>query len=76
MTKLRDITELNVPRNDHLASLIVHMVKENVLSQPVRGIIRKIIHSPINSTDGIKALLDKPLNNQRCINILRPAVFR
>ena len=52
------------------------MEKENKLSQPARDIIRKIIHSPINSKDGIKLSWDTPLNNQRCLNILRPTVLR
>ena len=54
MTELRDITKLHVQCNDHLASLVINMEKENKLSQPARYIIRKIIHSPINSKDGIK----------------------
>ena len=52
------------------------MEKQNKLSQPTRDMIRKIIYSPINSKDGIKLLRDKPLNNQRYLNILRPAVLR
>ena len=52
------------------------MEKQNKLSQPARDIIRKLIYSPINSKDGIKLSWDTPLNNQRCLNILRPAVLR
>ena len=76
MTDLRDITQLHIQRNDHLASLVIHMEKTNQLSQAARDIIQKIIHSPINSKDGIKLSWDTPLNNQRCLNILRPAVLR
>ena len=63
MTDLRDITQLHIQRNDHLASLVIHMEKTNKLSQPARDIIKKIIHSPINSKDGIKLSWDTPLNN-------------
>ena len=52
------------------------MEKQNKLSQPARDIIRKIIYSSINSKDGIKLYRDAPLNNQRYLNILRPAVLR
>ena len=42
MTELRNITDLHVQCNDHLASLVVHMEKKNKLSQPARDIIRKL----------------------------------
>ena len=48
MTEFRDITKLHVQRNDHLASLLIYMEKENKLSQPAREIIGTIIYSPIN----------------------------
>ena len=51
------------------------MDKVNKLSQPAKDIIKTIIHSPINQKDGITLLRDTPLNNQRCLNILRPAVL-
>ena len=51
------------------------MEKQSKFSQPAREIIRKIIYSPTNSKDGIKLLWDTPLNNQRFLNILRPAVL-
>ena len=73
---MRDITELHVQRNDRLASLVIHMEKQNKLSQSARDIISKIIYSPINSKDKITLSWDTPLNNQRCLNILRPAVIR
>ena len=41
-----------------------------------RGFIHNIINSPINSKTGIKLSLDKPLNNDVDLNILRPAVLR
>ena len=74
--EFRNITELHVQRNDHLASLVIHMEKEYVLSQPTRDIISTIIHSPINSKDKIKLSWDTPLNNQKCLNILRPTVLK
>ena len=76
MTKFRNITELHVQRNNHLASLVIHTEKKNKLSQPARDIIRKLIYSPINSKDGIKLSWDTPLNNQRFLSILRLAVLR
>ena len=54
MTELRDITKLHIQSNDNLDSLVIHMEKENKLSQPARDIIRKNIHSPINSKNKIK----------------------
>jgi len=41
-----------------------------------RGVVHEIITSPINSKFGIKLSLDKPLNNDIDLNILRPAVLR
>ena len=76
ITELRDITELHIQHNDYLASLVIHMEKQNKLSQPPRDIIRKIIYSLINSKDEIKLVWGTPLNNQRCLNILIPAVPR
>ena len=41
-----------------------------------RIIIDHLVCSPINSRSGIKLSLDKPLNNDVDLNILRPAVLR
>ena len=41
-----------------------------------RTVIDELIRSPINSKCGIKLSLDKPLNNDIGLNILRPAVLR
>ena len=41
-----------------------------------RIIIDQLVCSPINSRSGIKLSLDKPLNNDVDLNILRPAVLR
>ena len=54
ITELRDITNLHIQRNNHLASLAIHMEKENKLSQLTRDIIKKIINFPINSNDRIE----------------------
>ena len=54
MTELGDVTELHVQHNDHFASLVIHMDKQNKLSQPARDIIRINIHSPINLKDVIE----------------------
>ena len=48
--------ELHFQRNDHLAILVIHMEKQNKLSQPAKDIIIKIIYSVINSNDGITLL--------------------
>ena len=52
------------------------MEKQNKLSQPARDIAIKIMYSLIDSKDGIKLSWDRPLNNQRCLNILRPVMIR
>ena len=41
-----------------------------------RRAIDTIISNPINSKHGIKLSVDKPLNNNECLNIHRPAVLR
>ena len=41
-----------------------------------RKVVDELITSPINSKSGIKLSLDKPLNNEICLNIFRPAVLR
>ena len=41
-----------------------------------RKVVDELITSPINSKSGIKLSLDKPLNNDICLNIFRPAVLR
>ena len=41
-----------------------------------RAIIDRLICSPLNSRNGIKLSMDKPLNNPCCLNIVRPAVLR
>ena len=41
MIELRDMIELHVQGNDHLASLVIHMEKESVISQFTRDINRK-----------------------------------
>ena len=41
-----------------------------------RRVVDELISSPINSKCGIKLSLDKPLNNDICLNIFRPAVLR
>ena len=42
MTELRNITELNIQRNDRFTSLVIRMEKENKLSQSARDIIIKL----------------------------------
>ena len=54
ITELREITELLVQRNDYLASLLIHMEKQNNFFKHTRDIIRKQICYPINSKNGIK----------------------
>ena len=41
-----------------------------------RKVVDELITSPLNSKYGIKVSLDKPLNNDICLNIFRPAVLR
>ena len=52
------------------------MPHNTLLHDHSRKIIDEIIRSPINSKWGIKLSLEKPLNNDIQLNILRPAVLR
>ena len=75
ITEVRDITELHVKHNDHLASCVIHMEKQSIITTCKRY-TQKIIYPPINSKNEIKLLWDTPLNNQRYLNILKTAVLR
>ena len=57
-------------------SMVVQLPKNTLLFDLSRAIINEIICSPINSDSGIKLSLDKPLNNEIDLNVLRPAVLR
>ena len=56
--------------------MVCQLPKNTLLYDYSRAIIDEIIRSPINSPCGIKLSLDKPLNNDVDLNILRPAVLR
>jgi hypothetical protein len=59
-----------------LKSLVCQLPKDNALYDLSRRDIDTLINYPINSADGIKLSIDKPLNNSECLNIYRPAVLR
>ena len=56
--------------------MVCQLPPNTLLHDLSRKIIDEIIHSPINSPCGIKLSLDKPLNNNIDLNLLRPAVLR
>ena len=57
-------------------SIVYQLPKNTLLFCYSRAIIDHLICSPVNSRTGIKLSLDKPLNNDVDLNILRPAVLR
>ena len=63
-------------RYDELQSIVCQLPSNTLLHDLSRTVIDKLIRSPINSKCGIKLSLDKPLNNDVDLNILRPAVLR
>lgn len=56
--------------------MVCQLPKNTLLYDYSRKFIDAVIRSPINSKFGIKLSLDKPLNNDIALNILRPAVLR
>lgn len=56
--------------------MVCQLPKHTLLHDFSRKIIDEIVRSPINSQSGIKLSLDKPLNNDIDLNILRSAVLR
>ena len=55
----------------------MYQLPENKLLYDLsRIVIDELIRSRINSKCGIKLSLDKPLNNDISLNILRPVVLR
>ena len=56
--------------------MVIELPENTLLYDLSRAIIDEVIRSPINSHSGIKLSLDKPLNNNIDLNILRPAVLR
>ena len=56
--------------------MVCQLPNNTLLYDYSRAIIDEIIRSPINSQCGIKLSLDKPLNNDIDLNILRPTVLR
>ena len=59
-----------------LKSLVCQLPKDNALYDLSRCVIDQLISHPVNSANGIKLSIDKPLNNDECLNIHRPAVLR
>ena len=59
-----------------ILSMVVQLPENTLLYDFSRAIIDEVICSPINSDSGIKLSLDKPLNNDVDLNVLRPAVLR
>ena len=56
--------------------MVIQLPENTLLYDLSRAIIDEVICSPINSDSGIKLSLDKPLNNDIDLNVLRPAVLR
>ena len=56
--------------------MVCQLPKNTLLHDLSRKIIDELVRCPINSKHGIKLSLDKPLNNDIDLNILRPAVLR
>ena len=56
--------------------MVIQLPENTLLYDLSRAIIDEVICSPINSDSGIKLSLDKPLNNDIDLNILRPVVLR
>ena len=63
-------------RYEEIQSLVCHLPQNTLLYDFSRAVIDELIRSPINSSSGIKLSLDKPLNNDLKLNLLRPAVLR
>ena len=63
-------------RYDDLCSIVCQLPMNTLLYHLSRNVLDEIMTSNINSNSGIKISLDKPLNNDICLNILRPAVLR
>ena len=70
------IKELTLLRHKSFHSMVIQFPNHTTLSNNGRFIIDQLICSDINSANGIRLSLDKPLNNPPMLNILRPAVLR
>lgn len=73
ITKNSNITQLFVPPNIHIISLVVQLKRNNTISQVVRDGICNIIIPPVNSCDGTKLFLNTPLKytNTHCAYTIR-----
>ena len=71
-----NICGLITQRCASLSSLIIHNDHKTTLGDMARMAEDRMICSSVNSKDGIKLLLDTPLNNNPCLNILRPGILR
>ena len=56
--------------------MVCQLPRNTLLYDLSRAFIDNLIRTPINSKCGIRLSLDKPLNNDICLNLLRPAVLR
>ena len=73
---MSNICSFRLQEYDELYSMVCQFQKHTLLHEFSRKIIDELVRSPINSQSGIKLSLDKPLNNDIDLNILRPAVLR
>ena len=73
---MSNICSFRLQEYDELYSMVCQFQKHTLLHEFSRKIIDELVRSPINSQSGIKLSLNKPLNNDIDLNILRPAVLR
>ena len=72
----RNICDFVTQRCASLSSLIIRNNHKTALGDMARMVVDRMVCLPLSSKDSIKLLLDTPLNNYLCLNILRPGVLR
>ena len=72
----RDINESVTQLHYSLSSFVIQLHSNRMLDDMARFVVHKITSSPINSNDGIKFSLDRPLHNLSCLNNFCPTVLR
>ena len=73
---IKNIGSHSFQRFEDLFSIVCQLPVNTLLYELSRKVVDELLTSHINSNSGIKLSLDKPLNNDICLNIFRPAVLR
>ena len=73
---MHNLIESQCERHDSLHSMVVRLPSITTLGDRYRSVMDVLLCSRFNSSQGIKLLLDKPINMHTLLNIDRPAVLR